>query len=318
MLKVFVGDNTGYLSDFVKKIDPLAYLCTDKNYNTSLTGTIYTSLADLSINQLNELLMSADTVIYCPPALWSSKDLEEQTHIVLNFLHNKKEIKGFKKKQYSPEYFSIADTRKTEGKQIWLVGCSITQGYGLDKDEGYGYIVGKELNLPVSSLTATAASIKWSADQILRADIREDDLVIWGITAVGRYPFVRENDTLDHIMPYSHNENKEFKNLFSKNFLVSNHICYEAIASIEYATKYMNKNNIKSILGVFPLYIDKHKQKFLKYISQFNNSLILQTETGTKDRFVDFANDNCHPGVMQNRLYANSILDFYNNNQFLR
>ena len=80
----------------------------------------------------------------------------------------------------------------------------------------------------------------------------------------------------------------------------------------------MNKNNIKSILGVFPLYIDKHKQKFLKYISQFNNSLILQTETGTKDRFVDFANDNCHPGVMQNRLYANSILDFYNNNQFLR
>ena len=319
MLKVFIGDNREYLSDITTKIDPKAYLCTDKNYNTSITGTVYTSLADLSIKNFCELITLSDRAIYCPPTTWSSSELEEQTHLYLNFLNNKKEIKGFNNKiLYRPEYLSIADKRKTDQKQIWIVGCSLAQGYAVADTEGYGYLIGKELNLPVSFLTETAGSISWAADQILRADIREGDIVIWGLTAVGRMPFVDESDNLHHGMPYSVDKNKDFKHLFNKNFLVSNHVCYEAILHIEQATEYMNKNNIKYILGVFPLNIIKHRIKLLKYISQFNNSLLLYTSEQSKDRFIDLANDNTHPGIMQHRWYADSILEFYKNNKLTK
>ena len=90
MLKVFIGDNREYLSDITTKIDPKAYLCTDKNYNTSITGTVYTSLADLSIKNFCELITLSDRAIYCPPTTWSSSELEEQTHLYLNFLNQKR------------------------------------------------------------------------------------------------------------------------------------------------------------------------------------------------------------------------------------
>ena len=323
MIKVFIGDNTKYLSDIATKIDPAAYLCTDKNYNTSINGTVYTSLADLSIKNFCELITMSDRAIYCPPTTWSSSVLKEQTHLYLNFLNNKKEIKGFKNKVlYQPEYLSIVDTRKTNQKQIWIVGCSLAQGYAVADTEGYGYLIGKELDLPVSFLTEASGSISWAADQILRADIREDDIVIWGLTAVGRMPFVDESDNLQHSMPYSVDKNKDFKHLFNKNFLVSNHVCYEAISHIEQATEYMNKNNIKYILGVFPLSINKHKDKLLKYVSQFRNSLLLYDDTKEKlpvtKKFIDLANDNTHPGIMQHRWYADSILEFYKNNKLTK
>lgn len=318
MLKVFVGDNTAYLPEFVKKIDPAAYLCTDKNYTTSITGTVYVSLAELSIKNFCELIKIADTVVYCPPKSWSTKELEDQTHLHLNLLSNIKKIKGFKKIQFVPDYFSISDKRKTEEKQIWIVGCSLAQGFGVADNERYGYLIGEKLNLPVSFLTETAGSIKWAADQILRADIREGDLVIWGLTAVGRIPFVDDNDQLHHIMPYSRKDNKEFKNLFSKNFLVSNHVCYEAISHIEQATEYMNKNNIKYILGLFPLSMSKHKDKLLKYISQFNNSVLLYNTESNEKRFIDLGSDNLHPGVLQHQWYADSILDLYYNNKIFK
>ena len=309
MLKVFIGDNTNYLSDLVTRLDSSAYLCTNENYSIKLEGPVYTSLGDLSLKNLHSLVELADAVSYCPPKIWSSDELKEQTHIHLNFLSNKKPIKGFKKIQYNPTYMSVVDSRKTSGQQIWVVGCSFSHGIGVSETERYGNLLGKKLDLPVSFLTTAGTSIKWAANQILRSDIQKQDIVVWGITGSSRFTFLDDRDSLHHVTLINYNNSHEFTQLVDKNFFVSNHMCYESIPYIDQVMKYFESIGNKYILGMFPLNIIEHESKILKYVSQFNNSILLYTD----HKFLDTGSDDLHPGVKQHQWYANTILDFYNN-----
>lgn len=310
MLKVFIGDITNDLADFVRKVDSSAYLCTDTNYNDVHSGTVYTSLADLSINNFISIIEAADKVYFVPPSKWSSTALQDQTYIHLNFLNNKKKIIGFNSKQYSPEYLSLADTRKTNDRQVWIIGCSFAKGIGVNETERYGYLISQQLGLPVSFLTKDGSSVPWAADQILRSDIRKNDIVIWGITGSGRFTFADEENNLHHICLNSYNSNnQEFTYLINKNFLTSNQMCYNSITCIAQVIKYLDHIGTKYILGMFPLNIEEHELKLLKYISQFNNSVLLYTDR----KFIDFGNDNVHPGVLQHQWYAKTIIDFYQN-----
>lgn len=306
MLTVFIGDLTEYLSDIATKVDRAAYLCTNENYSTTITGTVYTSLADLSVKNFHSLVEVADSVTFCDPKVWSSEGLRDQTYIHLNFLNNKKSIQGFTQIQHHPEYLSVADTRKTDGQQIWVVGCSFSHGVGVAETEKYGQLLSKKLGLPVSYLTDEGTSIKWAADQILRADIQEQDIVIWGITGSSRIPYLDENDKLYHLSLVNYNQCKEFTALINKNLFVSNHMCYESIPYIDQVVKYLDNLGTKYIMGVFPLNINEHESKLLKYISQFNNSILLYTD----HTFLDFGSDNIHPGVLQHQWYANTIFNF--------
>jgi hypothetical protein len=105
MLKVLVGDYPKYLSFLALKKDPSAFLCTNDNISTVISGTVYTSLGDLSIQNFQLLINRADIVEYYPPTTWSSIELRDSTLIQLNFLSHRKKIKNFKCTQYPIKVF---------------------------------------------------------------------------------------------------------------------------------------------------------------------------------------------------------------------
>lgn len=306
MLKVLIGDITEYLSVLAIKKDPMAFLCTNNNIDTVTNGTVYTSLGDLSIQNFHSLIKQADVVEYLPPTVWSSTRLEEDTVLYLNFLSHRKEIKNFKFVQYPIKSFCLADQRKADGKQIWIVGCSYAHGVGVSKTERYGHLISTKLGLPVSFLTCPGSSISWAADQILRSDIRKDDIVVWGLTGSGRFSFVDENNRFWPVTTNDYIHAKEFKSLVKENFLVSNHLLQDAITKIDQVTQTLVRLDIKYILGVFPLNIEKHEKQLLQHVSQNKNSLLLYSE------LIDLGSDNSHPGVLHHKWYATTIMNFYN------
>jgi hypothetical protein len=307
MLKVLIGDNTRYLSLLSTKKDPLAFLCTNDNVDAVTSGTVYFSLGDLSIQNFHQLIKQADVVEYFPPTVWSSAELEDYTLIQLNFLSHHKEIKNFKCTQYPIKSFLLADQRKTDNRQVWVVGCSLSHGVGVSESERYGHLISTKLGLPVSFLTCPGSSIPWAADQILRSDIRKDDIVIWGLTGCGRFSFVDEENYLYHVTN-SYNVSDEFKLLFKENFLVSNHLLQDAITKIAQVTQTLDRLAIKYILGVFPLNDKQREKQFLQHVSQNKNSLLLYHHHG----LIDLGSDNSHPGPKHHKWCADTILNFYN------
>lgn len=309
MLKVLIGDNTEYLSLLSTKKDPLAFLCTNDNVDAVTSGTVYTSLGDLSIQNFHQLIKQADVAEYLPPAVWSSAELEDNTLIQLNFLSHYKKIKNFKCTQYPIKSFLLADQRKTENRQVWVVGCSFSHGVGVSELERYGHLISTKLGLPVSFLTYPGTSISWAADQILRSDIRKDDIVIWGLTGCGRFSFVDEKNNFYSVTTNSYNMSNEFiKLLIKENFLVSNHLLQDAITKITQVTQTLDRLAIKYILGVLPLNDEQREKQFLQHVSQNKNSLLLYHHHG----FIDRGSDNIHPGPKHHKWYADTILNFYN------
>jgi hypothetical protein len=308
MLKVFIGDNTEYLSLLSLKKDPTAFLCTNDNIATITAGTVYTSIGDLSIQNFRNLINQADIVEYYPPAIWSSIELKDRTQIELNFLSHRKKIKNFKCTQYPIKSFCLADQRKTNNRQIWIVGCSFAHGFSIPKANSFGSLIANQLNLPVSFLTCPGSSISWAADQILRSDIQKDDIVIWGLTDCGRFSFADENNNVQHVTTTNYQTAKEFKSMIRENFLVSNHLLQDAITKIDQVVRTLDRLEIKYILGVFPLNIENHENQLLQYVSQIKNSLLLYHN----HEFIDLGWDNSHPGPKHHKWYSDTILNFYN------
>ena len=76
-----------------------------------------------------------------------------------------------------------------------------------------------KLNLPVSTLAQGGTSIFWAADQILRSDIRKDDIVIFMLTSTHRFPYYT-NSQLKHITFRSLELDNELKNKFNKIIII--------------------------------------------------------------------------------------------------
>jgi hypothetical protein len=94
----------------------------------------------------------------------------------------------------------LSDVRKTSQPQLWVSGCSFAAGDGVQSNQRYGQILSDRLNLPVSFLAESGSSVTWAADQILRSDLRENDILIWGLTSIPRINYFK-NNKVHHVFP---------------------------------------------------------------------------------------------------------------------
>jgi len=306
MLTVYIGDITEYLAKFVRLKHPAAFLCNNHNANIISTGVVYTSLGDLYFKNFVSLCNKADEIIFFPPKIWSSEILKTNTLIELNFLSNFKTVKNFKKEKFS-NHLTLQDLRQTDNPQLWVVGCSYAHGLGVNPDEKFGSLISKSLNLPVSFLTHPGSSIGWAADQILRSNIKKNDIIIWGLTGCNRFIFY-DNKNHHHMTAKNFSQNNNIGSFFKKNIFISDHVCFDAINRIDQVVNYLDKIEAKYVLGVFPLNLIDHEEYLQKYISQNENSCLLKYDI---DNFVDYGTDDEHPGPKQHQIYADHILSFY-------
>jgi len=312
-LTLFVGDNDGSLALSVLKLYPTAYLIDTSNYSYHHYGTCYTSLKDLpDIPTFASLLRRANNIIYSPPSRWnndqkikkySARYWTEQ-YLYTFSLDTTKQVINAPQLHTSNDVDTILnlnDQRKHKDKNLWVSGCSFTYGVGVNENERYANLLAKELNLPLSMLAKSGASISYSADQILRSDIRENDIVIWGITDHQRITHYDQpnNQIININVGKFHDINKKF-DFFDPTLM------YSSITAIHQVINFCNKIKAKLVLaGVFT---NLETSAYLKNVKSY---IHLNSFYGVKlkDRFLDVGDDSVHPGPLTHIWYAEKILD---------
>lgn len=306
---IFVGDVSTESFDQAKKYSENPTLITKKNYNKIDNGVYCLSLGDVSEEIFLFALKKADLIYYVQPNEWSSSTIKASTEFLLHSLFDSKNIIGLTPStKIKSKFLELTEYRKTDFKQLWVVGCSISHGIGVTNDEKYGQLISNELNLPCSFLTRGGSSIEWAADQILRSDIRENDIVVWGLTSESRTPFFHD-DKIYHLNNtfFQHvGEHSELKKIKSIDYLLSEDLLYRNLKSIHQVLNYCEKNGIKLYIGGIII-----GEEFSKYVFDLSNYISLYTP----NYFLDFGTDGVHPGPKTHRWYAEKLLEKILNDQ---
>ena len=303
MITVFVGDVHQYLADCAQSHNSFAQLVTEKNYKNLASGTWYCSLGDFKDpKKFVTVLRQSNEIIYTPPVEWSCIDTQIQTE---KYLFNLKilEFKIVKNMDHLiwpnlKTFLELTDTRKTPGPQLWIAGCSISHGMGVDPDQRYGQLISDQLNLPVSFLTCPGSSVMWAGDQILRSNICSGDTLVWGITSLERFCYYA-NERVSHINGSYYTQNPKFNSVVPLDELFSQNQIYQAIIKIHQVLNFCNKINVKCVLA--GLLTD------LQHYSIIDDCHISFTQ---QHQFYpkDMLGSDPHPGPDMHKWYAEQIL----------
>lgn len=315
-INLYIGDTVIELAEKAISADPKAFLIDHSNYAEFLSNpptegaTIYTSLGDLpkvfeNNNIVYDLLDLADNIYYCPPTVWSTALMQELTEYILyGFKQQKNNVYNLDLSKYSAElYTKLVDVRKKNDQQLWVSGCSISHGVGIEQAERYGQLVADSLELPVSFLTEGGSSIPWAVDQIVRSDICANDIVILGLTEEFRFPYWTTKNTVWHIGANHQNQSNRlpFTNLSSNilDRLITDDNCfYQSVIKIHQLVNFCRKINVKLlIIGI----LSSSKLAFhLNNLPEFINYKNFKSPAA----WVDLGADDQHPGPLQHQLFA--------------
>lgn len=322
-LTIFVGDIDESLADSAKSYDSSAWQLDHSNYKDFLTSTltknitVYTSLADLPKNLeiFYNILNSADKIVYCPPSQWSDNNtvdfadpgasIQGLTETFLLLLSNSIQVDNLNPDIPTPVV--LADDRKTDQSQLWIAGCSVSHGKGVQLQERYGQLLANKLTMTSSFLTRVGSAIDWAADQILRSDIRKNDLVVWGLTSPERFSYIYNNKLLS-ITPTDYSNFPQIKNIINPSDLYNQNTIYKHFYSIQQVINYCNKCQAKLILvGILT-----GCYSFLNFLQSQKNYVHIPYSLNFEDyvfstQFLD--TDNLHPGPKQHIQYQQLILD---------
>jgi hypothetical protein len=197
------------------------------------------------------------------------------------------------------------NTDRPKTKCLFAHGCSITFGIGVGPNKKYTSIVSEKLKIPLVDMSCPGASIFWSADSILRSNLKPDDIVIWGITNIPRVS-IYDGLKLKHLTTKNYMSMPKSLQYWNLDYFHSTTQSIAAISCIEQVKNFCNKLSVNLLLvnilettwiplmyGDDPNYIDL----CLKFYN-----------TGTGYTFIDMGNDGEHPGENQHLYYAQEIL----------
>lgn len=308
MIEIFVGDVTDSVRLAACAVDSNARLISQQNYCNLSSGTYYVSLGDLAgIAEFIATLEQADRLIYVPVDHWSDTRkkfsyMKHWTEFYLYYFYNKKTVIM---PVSLPTMPGVVDIRKSSDPQLWIAGCSISHGVGVDPSERYGQLIADQLNMPVSFLTWSGSSIEWAKDQILRADIKSGDTLIWGITNFTRFPYYT-GTIVEHVNVRYYEDHPSFENIISIDRLSDANSLYKAVTSIQQVVNYCNKLGIQVYFGgmLTPPEILPYLVSLPKYIQFFGYPGIDENNI-----FLDRGSDNKHPGVKTHQWYAKMFME---------
>lgn len=311
MITIFVGDNDIGLSIAAKKTDPSAQLI--EQVQKLSPGTFYTSLSDLhTIDNLIKILDQADFIVYKPPKTWSdSKNgfsyQQSWIEFYCMYYNDKKTVTGLDNIEtpHKVKMLELVDERKTSDKQLWVAGCSISHGIGVDNSNRYGEILSKKLNLSVSFLTRPGTSIGWAVDQLLRSDIKPNDIIVLGITSTDRFTFMNNDGDICNVNVGYYAINPEFDKVISLDMLsYETNNNFSSLKDIHKLINFCSKTNVKLVLA--GMLIDR---KTIKYFYDLPNYTQCYGINGLDPNkiFLDIGTDNLHPGPKSHQYFADQI-----------
>lgn len=310
---VYVGDVGEYLSVIAINQDPLAKLIDSSNCKKLQSGVYYTSLGDLKdLNEFGAVLQQADEIIYAPPDSWSHIMAKTWTEDYLQICaaDSNKKVVGCETDvdSLSNVCRELVAHRASETAQVWIAGCSISHGVGVNPAQRYGSIIAEQLGLSVTYLTLSSSSVCWAADQILRSDIRSGDKVFWGITSPHRLTYWNDiQHTVGRATLKTFAAHKKFlSTTIKENFLASNHVKYQSILAVRQVNNYCRKIKAELIMAT----LMPGLERYLKDLQNFTPLAGLYGRN-VQDLYLDIGDDGLHPGIQSHKFFAERMVNKY-------
>jgi hypothetical protein len=308
MYNLFVGDVDASLACNARAHDSQAFLLCTKNYTRwDRQGTVYTCIADMaSLDDFFDVCKGANKIFYRPPIKWSGSDSDQQlyTEAILSYVSQFVNVDGLD--SVCSEYKFLQqefqqDQRKTKNSQLWIAGCSIAAGVGVDRCHTFKHLLSLYYNQSYSDLSAGSSSIIWQSDQICRADINPGDKVFWAVTGNFRLPVI-QNQKLTHLLAGKYTTNPELAKDFPIELLNNQSLIYHNVMAIRRAENFCKKVGARLVmLGV----IYDWDNFYIHY-----KTPSFKQSTSWPNGWVDLGHDNLHPGIKQHQLFAQEFIDW--------
>jgi hypothetical protein len=206
--------------------------------------------------------------------------------------------------------------------KLWVVGCSIAHGVGVEPEQRWGKLVAQQLGIEPVFLTAEGSSIEWGADQILRADINANDTVCWGLTTPNRTLWYNEHGQQQHILNVYYHTHPDFH--VDRRHLVDLNLAYKAVNYVRQVQNYLNKIGCRYAIGSVLPGLTEHREIVVKnlintpgFFIAYDPDRIKYVDAATfftrnrpvNQLFADIGSDGFHPGPQQHKLYAEQFLN---------
>lgn len=233
----------------------------------------------------------------------------------------------------------LADSRASDSQLLWISGCSFSHAIGVTPSQRYGQLVADTLKLPASFLTCPGSSIQWASDQLLRSDIRANDIILWGITGINRFISYKnkiEINVLGELLDRKDYYLGELRRIEEKSCINDTYLRFEesfkllsktdvkilqyalvsddrllyAIKEIFQVINYCRQIGAKLILFRFDISSKEFDTVLLKYLSSLDNYIHLSP-------ISDYGTDNEHPGPITHDIWANEILKFMKRKKYI-
>ena len=198
-------------------------------------------------------------------------------------------------------------TRTTNDPVLWVAGCSFSSAIGVEPNERWGHLIAEELKLEEVNVAIGGGSIWDANDQLLRADIRKGDIVIWGLTSSGRVDIIDKN-RLQSFTIRDAVDIEKCRDYYNLDYFFSNTQNMLLLREIEQIINYCEKIGANLYLVNFldrswiPLML-RDRKNFLDLQKPIDDHSCMAD-------LIDYGSDGEHPGPAQHQDYAKEILNF--------
>lgn len=312
--------NNLYIGSMKYVFDSSLFLLTSKNYKKAIDSTkeldCCTTIQDIKTENLSVIIESAQSITLLDIDIVSNtntveKEVYEYGRLIYELYKHKRKVKNDNGILQFLNNFKLdsADTTQS-GPGLITVGCSYTAGVGVKNTERFGSILAKKLELPETTLSKAGASMQWVADQLLRFDLKKDDVVVWGLTTSDRIEYFEDwkykSNTITNCLTIS---KKHMPAVEQNDTLIRLIQTFATVMQVQnFCDRVGAKLFIVNLLNVSWLPPMLENQKDIRWLDLTVDSTI------RKDTLVpqhlDYGTDNIHPGPKQHKIYAEEIYNF--------
>jgi|SaaInl74LU_5_DNA_1037368.scaffolds.fasta_scaffold00037_58 hypothetical protein len=312
--------NNLYIGTIKYKVDSSKFLLTSKNFKKTIQSIeeldCFATIQDIKTENLSLIMKSSQTITLLDIDIISNIDtveteIYEYGRLVYELYKHKDKVKsdnGILEFLNNFKLDSLDTKRNSPG--LVTVGCSYTAGVGVEYNKRFGSILAKKLELPETTLSKAGASMQWVADQLLRSDLKKDDIVVWGLTTPDRIEYVEDwkykTNTVTNCLTTSRKHISAVEQTETLARLL------QTFATVMQVQNFCNlvgaKLFIVNLLNVSWLPPMIEKQKDIRWLDLTIDSDI-RTDTLVPSH-TDYGTDNIHPGPIQHKIYADKIYNF--------
>lgn len=180
---------------------------------------------------------------------------------------------------------------------LWVAGCSMSSAVGVKDDQRWGHLVAEELDLEEVNLAYPGQSIWYSADQLLRSDIRKGDQVVWQLTATSRVNIIENDELVGRALKEA----------------IESSVCQELFTVNWYGSDTKKIIDLRTILQVQEVMSQRGVDLYLvngladQWIGTFLKDQPNYIRWNFFEKWLDLGSDGQHPGPLQHQEYAKQI-----------